>query len=71
MAIYKRSGSQGEPSVLFCEREAPPAGARFGPAIRRVYTIECNISGYGTVTVNGKTFPITPGTAMCCCPALR
>ena len=61
MAVYKRSGSQGEPTVLFCEYESPPAGARFGPAIRRVYTIECNISGYGTVTVNGKTFPITPG----------
>ena len=61
MSIYKRTGSQGEPTVLFCEYESPPAGARFGPAIRRAYTIECNLSGYGTVTVNGKTFPITPG----------
>lgn len=61
MSIYKRNASQGEPTVLYCEHEAPPPGARFGPAIRRAYTIECNISGYGTVTVNGKTFPITPG----------
>ena len=61
MSIYKRNASQGEPTVLYCEHEAPPPGARFGPAIRRAYTIECNISGYGTVTVNGKAFPITPG----------
>lgn len=61
MVVYKKAGGQGEPAVLYCEHETPPAGARFGPIIRRAYIIECNVSGYGTVTINGKTFPITPG----------
>lgn len=61
MVVYKKASGQGEPAVLYCEHETPPAGARFGPIIRRAYIIECNVSGYGTVTINGKTFPITPG----------
>ena len=61
MVVYKKTSAQGEPAVLYCEKESPPAGARFGPIIRRAYIIECNVSGYGTVTVNGKTFSITPG----------
>lgn len=61
MVAYKKAASHGEPAVLYCEQEAPPAGARFGPIIRRAYIIECNVSGYGSVTINGKTFPIAPG----------
>lgn len=61
MIVYKNTQIQGEPVVLYCEHEAPPAGSRFGPVIRRANIIECNVSGYGTVTINGKTFPITPG----------
>lgn len=61
MVVYKKNSGQGEPTVLYCEYETPPAGTRFGPIIRRAYIIECNVSGYGTVTINGKMFPITPG----------
>lgn len=61
MITYRNKGSYGEVAVLFCEKETPPPGARFGPAIRSAYIVECNVSGYGTITVNGKTFPITPG----------
>lgn len=61
MLTYKHKGSYGEIAVLFCEKESPPPGSRFGPAIRSAYIVECNVSGYGTITVNGKTFPITPG----------
>ena len=61
MITYKNKGTYGEIAVLFCEKESPEPGARFGPAIRSAYIVECNVSGYGTITVNGKTFPITPG----------
>lgn len=61
MITYKNKGSYGEINVLFCEKESPPPGSRFGPAIRSAYIVECNVSGYGTITVGGRTFPITPG----------
>lgn len=61
MGNYKKRTSHGEVTVLFCEHEAPPPGTRFGPTIHRAYIIECNVSGFGTVTINGRTFPITPG----------
>ena len=61
MITYKNKGTYGEIAVLFCEKESPEPGARFGPAIRSAYIVECNVSGYGTITVNGKTFPINPG----------
>lgn len=36
-------------------------GATFGPIIRSVYIFECCHSGYGSVIINGKEFPISPG----------
>ena len=53
---------QKEPTVLHCEKEdylLP--GQRFGPVIRSVYIIECCEEGYGSVVVNGREFPVTPG----------
>lgn len=50
------------PSVLYCEKEYNLLpGERYGPIIRNVYIIECCVEGYGSVTVNNKEFPVTPG----------
>ena len=53
-----------EPTVYLCTwdtRETVPPGSKYGPVVRNVYTIECNVSGYGTVTINEQTFVIKPG----------
>ena len=42
------------------DRNLPP-GAVYGPIIRDIYIIECNTSGYGSVIVNGREFPVSPG----------
>lgn len=49
-------------SVIYAERETPSPGSHFGPIIRNVYILECCISGYGSVTINGTEFPIGPGS---------
>lgn len=36
-------------------------GIRFGPIVRDVYIIECNIAGYGSVIINDREFPVRPG----------
>ena len=36
-------------------------GATFGPVIRSVYIFECCTSGYGSVIINGREFPVSPG----------
>ncbi len=36
-------------------------GASYGPAIRSVYIFECCVSGYGSVIINGREFPVSPG----------
>ena len=42
------------------DRDLTP-GVRFGPVIRDVYFIECNTAGYGSIIINDREFPITPG----------
>lgn len=37
-------------------------GIQYGPVIRDVFIVECNIAGYGSVVINGTEHPITPGT---------
>ena len=36
-------------------------GSRYGPVVRDVYLVECNVSGYGSVIINGREFPVRPG----------
>ena len=57
---YKIKGS--EPNVYHCDvdKNIMP-GAVFGPVVRDLYLFECNTGGYGTVIINGKKFPLSPG----------
>jgi len=48
-------------SVLYCEEEKNLApGACYGPVVRDIYIIECCEAGFGSVTINGKEFCVTP-----------
>lgn len=50
------------PTVLYCEREYNLLpGEQYGPIIRNVYIIECCVEGYGSVIINDKEFPVSPG----------
>lgn len=57
-------GSHRQETPVYCycnqDRDLPP-GICYGPVIRDVYIIECNTGGYGSVIINGKTFPVRPG----------
>ena len=63
MKIVKLEKTKGaEPFLYSCsvdDRVAP--GARFGPVVRDVYVVECNVSGYGSAIINGRKFPVRPG----------
>ena len=64
MKDYKPFLNAAEPMVFTCAWDTPELvtpGSSFGPVLRNVCTLECNVSGYGTVTVNGRTFDIRPG----------
>lgn len=53
-----------EPLVYHCTwdtSEQVRPGSSYGPVLRDVYTFECNVSGFGTITIDGKTFEIRPG----------
>ena len=52
---------QVEPLVYFCgiDENLEP-GAKYGPVKRDVFLIECCVSGYGSIEINGTVFPITP-----------
>lgn len=56
----KRLNVQDEPMVVYCAREQLKKGIRYGPVIREVFIIECNISGHGAVVINGRNFPFGP-----------
>ena len=53
---------QEAPVVYTCayDRDLPP-GIRYGPVIRNIYFFECNTAGYGSIIINGREFPVTPG----------
>lgn len=54
--------SQIMPRVLYCDREKNVRpGSVYGPVIRDVYIFECCVSGYGSVIINGREFPVGPG----------
>lgn len=51
-----------EPVVLYCEKETDlPPGITYGPVIRSIYVFETCIAGSGSVTVNGREFPVKAG----------
>lgn len=63
-----------EPKILLMKKGAPAGcigaidkdlrpGSKCGPVIRNVFLIECCTSGYGSITINDKVFPITPRSA--------
>ena len=64
MTEKSRSNATLEPTVYLCAqdtRQSVPPGSHYGPVVRNIYTLECNVSGYGTVTINHKTFDVKPG----------
>ena len=53
-----------EPLLHIIEWDTPDIvtpGYTVGPVVRRLYLVECNVSGYGTVNINGKEFCVGPG----------
>ena len=48
-------------NVLLAEYEHPKPGSTFGPVIRNLYYIECCTDGFGSITINGREFPIQAG----------
>lgn len=63
MEIKKLKIKGSEPNVYHCDidKNLRP-GAAFGPIVRDIYLFECNTDGYGTVVINGKSFPLKPRT---------
>ena len=62
MSDRYNSLSPQAPVVLHCEKEYDLLpGQCYGPIERKVYIIECCVEGYGSVIINGKEFPISPG----------
>ncbi len=58
---HKYIGSKS-PVVLYCEKEYNLLpGECYGPIIRNIYLIECCVEGFGSVIINGQTFPVKPG----------
>ena len=45
-----------------------PPGSHSGPERRSLFLIECNVRGYGTVTINEKAFEVKPRTCYICYP---
>lgn len=61
MQHKQRFTGREEPTVFYCEEEKHlKPGARFGPVVRDFFVVECCTSGYGSVIINGKEFPVTP-----------
>ncbi|MBQ7119304.1 MAG: AraC family transcriptional regulator [Oscillospiraceae bacterium] len=60
--VYFGKGKSEIPIVCYSgeDRDLEP-GIICGPIIRDVYIIECNTSGYGSVVINGREFPVAPG----------
>lgn len=56
----QRLGTQTIPFVIVCRREKTTPGGSYGPVIRNLFIVECNVSGYGSVEINGKEFRFGP-----------
>lgn len=53
--------------ILWDTKEDVPPGFVQGPEKRNMFLIECNVSGYGKVIINGNEFQVTPR----CCYIMR
>lgn len=59
---YFAEERRGEPRFYLGGRDENLApGVRYGPVIRDIFIVECCTSGYGSVIVNGREFPVGPG----------
>lgn len=52
-----------EPVVTgsYADPQAPLDALSYGPVVRELYCFECNVGGYGSITVNGNCFAVKPG----------
>ncbi len=51
-----------EPMLYYCDRDKDlDPGIRYGPVIRDIYIVECCTSGYGSVIINDREFPLKGG----------
>lgn len=58
----KNGSYRGAEPILFgAYVDEVKGGSRFGPVVRSVCIIECNESGYGSITINEREFPVGPG----------
>ena len=48
------------PFVITCKREKTRGGGCYGPVIRNLFIVECNLAGHGSVEINGKEYPFGP-----------
>lgn len=54
--------SESAPVLLEIDRDTDLApGTVFGPIVRSAYIFDCCTSGYGSVIINGREFPVSPG----------
>lgn len=63
-----------EPVVYRCEWDRDDTvlpGSRFGPVVRGVYLVECNVRGYGSVVIDDCEYPVTPGDTYLLFPGSR
>lgn len=63
--IYERfiNKQSEEPIVYMSEWDIDLApGVKYGPVIRDIYIVECCTDGYGSVVINGREFPVRPGS---------
>ena len=74
MPQYKYEGNQtAEPVMYRCEWDDPESvlpGSRFGPVVRNVFIVECNVSGYGSLIIGNTEYPIAPGDTYVMLPGL-
>ena len=61
MAVFKRKEfNLSEPILYGSYIDKVPPGSRSGPQLREAYIVECNESGYGSIIINGREFPVKP-----------
>ena len=63
MILDRRVAESVLEPVLYRARadDSVKPGATYGPVVREVYIVECNTGGFGTVEINGKSFPVHSG----------
>ena len=60
---YESSKINGsEPLIIsaYMDSDIVTGSHTYGPVVRELYCFECNLSGYGSIMINGKKFTIKP-----------